>query len=101
MGDIWFFAGQMERWGDAVIPEASGFRGKFPMWVGGNELPIVAVVHTDGDPAEGIVSLDPTAEGLPGPLPSSLMFPLPGCWQVTATLGMDSAQITVYVPPNP
>ncbi|MGI8627182.1 MAG: hypothetical protein ACR2J5_11530 [Geodermatophilaceae bacterium] len=97
VGDLWFFAGTSGRWGDVVIHNGTAFQGKFPMWVGIDELPAVAVVRTTGDPLEGAMSLSPTSEGLPGPLPAGAVFPTPGCWQITATLGTDTAQITVDV----
>ncbi len=96
-GDIWFFAGE-GRWGDVVIPAAAGFQGKFPMWVGQDELPSVSVVSAGGDMPEGTVEMNETTDGLPGPLPSTVRFPSQGCWTVTATLGEDTAQITVHIP---
>lgn len=98
-GDIWFYAGLVDRWGDLVLHDpGGGFRGKFAMWVGTDQLPTVSVVRAGGEPLKGSVSLDPTAEGIPGPLPSTVLFPSPGCWQVTATVGADSAQILVKLP---
>lgn len=97
-GDIWFYSGLIDRWGEVVIPNGTGFQGKFAMWVGTDELPTVSVVRTTGDRLEGTVSMGPTADGLPGPLPSTVLFPSSGCWQITATLGADIAQITVHVP---
>lgn len=96
-GDIWFFAPAVERWRDVVIPAGTGFHGKLPIWVGTDELPAVSVVRMTGDPLEGTMTLSPTSDGLPGPLPAGAVFPSPGCWQVTATSGADTAQITVAV----
>ena len=96
-GDIWFFSWD-GRWGDRVIPEGPGFQGKFPMWVGQDDLPTVSVVSAAGDLPEGTVEMNETTDGLPGPLPSTVRFPSRGCWTVTATLGEDTAEITVYIP---
>lgn len=96
-GDIWFFAPAVERWGDVVIPMEAGFQGKLPMWVGTDDLPAVSVARMTGDPLEGTMTLSPTSDGLPGPLPAGAFFPSPGCWQITATSGADTAQITVGV----
>ncbi len=81
-----------------MIPEGPGFQGKFPMWVGKDDLPTVSVVSAAGDLPEGTVGMNETADGLPGPLPSTVRFPSRGCWTVTATLGEDTAEITVYIP---
>ncbi len=96
-GDIWFYAGD-GRWGDRVIRKGPGFQGKFPMWVGQNGLPTVSVVSAAGDLPEGTVGMNETTDGLPGPLPAGVRFPSRGCWTVTATLGEDTAEITVYIP---
>ena len=96
-GGIWFFAPVSGRWGDVVIHDGTDIRGKFPMWVGTDELPEVSVVRTTGDPLDGSVSMNPTSDGLPGPLPANVHFPSPGCWQVIAALGSESATITVHV----
>ncbi|MDQ3716977.1 MAG: hypothetical protein M3381_13355 [Actinomycetota bacterium] len=97
-GNLWFYAGLIDRWGEGVIPNGAGFQGKLPMWVGTDDLPVVFVLRIAGDPLTGTMSLNPTSDGLPGPLPAGAYFPAPGCWQITAFLGTDAAQITVHIP---
>ena len=83
-GDIWFFASASGRWGNVVIHNGTDYQGKFPMWVGKDELPTVSVASTSGFTVEGSVSMNPTSEGLPGPLPSTVVFPSPGCWRLAS-----------------
>jgi hypothetical protein len=95
---VWFIAPELERWGDAFEAEGDGYRGKLPLWVDGDDLPSFRV-RPDGPGTEGVgsVEADPTADGLPGPLPATVRVPGPGCWEVTATTPAGAVTIRARV----
>lgn len=97
-GEMWFIAPLLDSWGEVHHrDDKHGYRAKLPMWVGREELPAVSVDHLTGD-AQAVVSLSPTTEGLPGPLPASVTFPEDGCWEIRATAGGDTAVIRLRIP---
>ncbi len=98
-GDVWFVAPEAGHWSDLVTSEGGGAAGKFPMWIGGRDMPQLAVVGVKGTEGTGRAQLAPTSEGIPGPLPMRIEFPGKGCWQVTAKGKTGTARIEVHVKP--
>lgn len=95
---VWFIAPELERWGDAFEAEGDGYRAKLPLWVDAGELPSFRVRPAGaGTEGEGSVEADPTADGLPGPLPATVRVPGPGCWAITATTPAGAVTIRARV----
>ncbi len=96
-GAIWFIAPHATRWSAVVERDGGRAWAKLPLWVDDDgELPDIAV-HRDDGGAAGAVEATPTAEGLPGPVPSTATFPTAGCWTVIADGGPGRGTATVTI----
>lgn len=88
-GDVWLVAPQLDRWGELFEADPStsggGRRAKVAVWVDAGEEPPEVRVEADGPTGDGPAASAesaPTAEGLPGALPTTLRVPGPGCYRV-------------------
>ncbi|SFF16982.1 hypothetical protein [Blastococcus tunisiensis] len=93
-GNLYFLTPAEGTWGDAAERRTDGIYLKLGLWVGTDSAPDVDVREADG-PGVGRVDQSPTADGLPGFLPTGVHVPTAGCWRVTASLGDDVAAIHV------
>lgn len=83
-GDVWLVLPEADQWGALVSPGRAGEEhvGKFPVYVDATVLPDVEAFLSDEPSTAADVSMEPTAAGLPGPVPVGVNFPSPGCWEV-------------------
>ncbi len=95
-GDTYFMGTAGSRWGQMVQYFRSSYYMKAPIYTLDSQAPRITIARLDG-PGAGRAESNPTTEGLPGPLPTSLYFPSPGCWQVTARGRTGVATIHVRV----
>jgi hypothetical protein len=95
-GGLLFLAPAEGTWGDTVERRGDEFYLKLGMWVGADSAPDLDVRQVDGD-GTGRAEQSPTADGLPGFLPTGVHVPSVGCWRVTARQGEDVAEIEVEV----
>ena len=95
-GDLFFLTPAEGTWGDTAERRGDEFYLKIGVWVGADSAPDLDVQEVDG-PGVGRVEQSPTADGLPGFLPTGVRVPAAGCWQVTARLGEDVVEIHVLV----
>ena len=96
-GRLYFLAPAEGSWGDSTWQEGGETALKVGLWVNDTRIPDIEVRSADGA-LEGHAEVSPTADGLPGFLPTGVSFPSGGCWRVTARLGGDVAEISVLVP---
>lgn len=100
-GDTYFIGRIGLRWGQSV--EYSQNQHTYFLKVGiytlDSHLPKVTVKRADGQ-GTGRATLKPTTEGIPGPVPTEIYFPAPGCWNVTAQGTTGLARIYVGVQPH-
>lgn len=95
-GSIFFIAPAFGTWGESAERRGSETYLKVGIWINDTNEPEIAVISENGlDP--GSVEFAPTSAGLPGFLPTGIYFTGPGCWDVVATLGSDTAAINVLV----
>ena len=98
-GDSFFIGSRGSRWGENVEYEDGVFFMKIGIYTLDSLPPTVSAVRSDGG-ATGVVESDPTSSGLPGPLPTSVIFATPGCWIVQAHGTTGVAGIEVNVQPS-
>jgi hypothetical protein len=99
-GAVWFIAPLSATWSEVVRDEGDGPTAKIPLWVDRDgPLPTITVRRDGGGGGgeQGSASPSPTADGLPGPVPTRLTFPGEGCWVVEATAGGDVARLRVSI----
>lgn len=97
-GAVWFVVPVSTTWSAVVWEEGGEATAKIPLWVDRDgPLPAVTVRRADGGPGAGSASSSPTADGLPGPVPTLFTFPGEGCWVVEAAAGGDVARFRVRV----
>jgi hypothetical protein len=77
-GEVWFVDPGLPRWRDRLEPRGDGFWGKYPLWVGGSQLPQVTVRGIEGTAGDGTAELNPAGEAPPGPVPMGVTIPTPG-----------------------
>lgn len=94
-GKLYVLAPVEGTWGDAAEQRAGGFYLKLGLWVGTDQRPEISVRSIDG--GKGRVEQSPTADGLPGFLPTGVFLPTAGCWQVIARVGADVVEIQFAV----
>ena len=82
-GDTWFIPPTTGTFSEGVHWDGKQYFMKLGIWTSMGRPPDVTVKRTDGR-ATGRSSFSPTSAGLPGPLPTSLMFTSVGCWNVDA-----------------
>lgn len=82
-GDTWFIPPTTGTFSPEVHWDGKQYFMKIGIWTSMAQPPMVTVSRTDGR-ASGSASFGPTSAGLPGPLPTSLMFTSVGCWNVDA-----------------
>lgn len=97
-GAVWFVVPTSATWSAVVQDEGDGASAKVALWVDRDgPLPAVTVRRAGGGPERGSASSSPTADGLPGPVPTRLTFSGEGCWVVEAAAGGDTAHFRVMV----
>ncbi len=97
-GVVWFIAPLSATWSEVVRDEGDGPTAKIPLWVDRDgPLPTITVRREGGGEEQGSASSSPTADGLPGPVPTRFTFPGEGCWVVEATAGGDVARFRVSI----
>jgi hypothetical protein len=84
-GDVGFAAPVTGRWSDLLEEGGDGAGAKVALWVD-HEGPVPEVdVRREGSDERGSATTTPTADGLPGPVPTRVSFPGRGCWEVSVT----------------
>jgi hypothetical protein len=100
-GDTWFIAPTRGTWSELVQWDGETYYLKLPIWTARDDPPSVTVRKVTDAQATGTVSFTPTSQGLPGPLPTGIRFPSPGCWEIAAVGTTGRAQIRLKVPAAP
>lgn len=83
-GDTWLIPPVRGTWSDLVRRDERGYALKIGIWSLSDSLPSVVVRQLGGKRSLGQAELHPTAQGLPGPIPSTSYFAVPGCWEIEA-----------------
>jgi hypothetical protein len=98
-GDTFFMGTDGQRWGKNVEFYGGAYHMKVGIYTLASQGPDVSVLRSDGR-VTGLAELAGTSEGLPGPLPTELTFPTPGCWKVEARgqTGFASIEVDVRAP---
>jgi len=97
-GDTWFFPPTTGTLSQGVHWDGKQYFMKLGIWTTMSRPPVVTVTRRDG--TLGSASFSPTSAGLPGPLPTSLMFPSVGCWDVKAEGATGIATAVIKVDPS-
>ena len=95
-GDTFFIGTRGRRWGEDVEAARGVLQMKIGIYTLDTHVPQMSIVRADGR-ASGSAQFAPTSQGLPGPLPTGLVFATPGCWKVEARGAHGSAIIQVQV----
>src|ERR1700730_14481014 len=84
-GSTYFFGRSGARYRESVAyHQATTYASaKLPIYTLESNPPSLSVHRLDGEGTSGFRSV-PTTGGLPGPLPTVVYFPSPGCWEVAA-----------------
>jgi hypothetical protein len=96
-GDTWFEPPARGPWSGSMQRDAQGYWMKVGIYTLAATPPGVAIKEAGGAGRTGSSKSNPTAAGLPGPLPTTLRFPGVGCWEVTAQGISANATILVKV----
>lgn len=94
-GDTWFLPPAQGKLSQDVRWDGTSYFLKVGVWTLASTAPLITVQQVGGKGGQGSASSSPTGEGLPGPLPTTLRFPAPGCWEVTAQGTDGRAQIRI------
>ena len=98
--DTYFIGTVGFRWGDNVhyLKSEKSYYMKVAIHTLETHLPKVTVKRVDGQ-GQGRAQLSPTSDGIPGPVPTGVLFPTPGCWEIAARGSAGVARIYVQVKP--
>lgn len=95
-GDTWLLPPSQGKWAQDVRWFGGEYFLKIGVWTLSTHAPVITVRQIGNALARGTSSSSPTGEGLPGPLPTTLRFPAPGCWDVTAQGVNGSAHVRIF-----
>lgn len=83
-GDTWLLPpSEGNRWSQDVRWDGNAYFLKLGIRTLASVPPAIEVREIGGAHANGKAEVFPTSKGLPGPLPTRLTFPHPGCWDIT------------------
>ncbi len=94
-GDTWFLPPAQGNFAQDVRWFDGQYFLKLGVWSLAPVAPVITIRWVGTGQAQGSASSSPTTEGLPGPLPTTLYFPQPGCWDVTAQGATGKAHVRI------
>lgn len=102
-GDTWLLPPVRGTWSDLVRRDERGYALKIAIWSLSDSPPSVVVRQLGGERLLGQAELKPTSGGLPGPIPSTVYFAVPGCWEIEARgkAGVSVARVHIVGPSLP